>query len=618
MDGGGFGSQHMGHFQHGDFVALLSQIHTGLHADFAAADDDHIVAHGLRVDHGLGGNHDMGLVQTGDGGLGGGGAQRGDDHVKPLRLDHLGGGAGVELHVNGPLFHLMDQVLLEVAQRPLEGDKVGVIDRAAQMILRLVERDLVAAVAQVHGGFHTGGAAADHGDAHTGLSGRLQHIQTVLNTDPGVDGADGHEGIVGAAAVALVAAQAGHQIVCPALLHELDIVGIGDKGAGGGDDVHLALGHSGLHIVEVMEAADAGNLHLQALFLGVFRILQERRVLLLKGDGVVGIGLTGAELDDVHIGLGHLQELDALVHGVAALGLLAGEQDLHDHVPSGSFPDLLETHQGELGAVIQAAAVLVLAGVGQRGEELGGQLAAVAQVDGHHIKVKEFQDLDLLSQTVGDELHVLGSGVQQRGLDGAGHHIGLTKGIDLLFRQRAGVGDVAQPQDLKRTVGLLERVAGGRADKETHAGHGAVIVDGVSHLHQVVLAGGIVEVKIGEVGEVGLHGDDHIPGEVVDAHAGDDGRARLGFVGVMGDDALGGEGFVALQEVGQRVGDLQPVLQHMAADDQRGEDMGILAHRGILLLRKSYSDTGRKGGRIPRVGSGPPGLLETYGVSLFG
>ncbi len=71
VDGSGFGSQHMGHFQHGDFVALLRQIHAGLHADFAAADDDHIVAHSLRMDHGLGGNHDMGLVQTGDGGLAG-------------------------------------------------------------------------------------------------------------------------------------------------------------------------------------------------------------------------------------------------------------------------------------------------------------------------------------------------------------------------------------------------------------------------------------------------------------------------------------------------------------------------------------------------------------------
>ena len=54
---------------------------------------------------------------------------------------------------------------------------------------------------------------------------------------------------------------------------------------------------------------------------------------------------------------------------------------------------------------------------------------------------------------------------------------------------------------------LFQGVAGGGTHKDAHAGDGVVVMDGVHHLHQVVLAGWIVQVKVGEVGEVRLHGD---------------------------------------------------------------------------------------------------------------
>ena len=77
------------------------------------------------------------------------------------------------------------------------------------------------------------------------------------------------------------------------------------------------------------------------------------------------------------------------------------------------------------------------------------------------------------------------------------------------------------------------------------------------------------------MGKVGLHGDPHPAGEIVDAHAGDNGGTGLGLVGVVGDHRIGGIGLGALQEMGQGVGDLQPVFQYMASHDQGRKNVGV-------------------------------------------
>ena len=154
-------------------------------------------------------------------------------------------------------------------------------------------------------------------------------------------------------------------------------------------------------------------------------------------------------------------------------------------------------------------------------------------------------------------------------------------GVQVL-RDGPGGGDVAHLQDLQAAVLLLQGVAGGRAYEEAHAGDGVVVVDGICHLHQVVLAGRVVQVEVRKVGEVRLHGDPGAPGKVVDAHTGDDGRPGLGLVGIVGDDRVGGEGLRPLEEVGQGVGRLQPVLQHLAPDDQGGQHMGVFDAHSIL------------------------------------
>lgn len=110
-------------------------------------------------------------------------------------------------------------------------------------------------------------------------------------------------------------------------------------------------------------------------------------------------------------------------------------------------------------------------------------------------------------------------------------------------------------------------------------------MDGVHHLHQVVLTGWIVQVKVGEVGEVRLHGDPGAPGKIVDAHAGNDGGSRLGFIGVMGDDGVGGVGLRALEEMGQGVRCLQPVFQHLARMTRGDNTWGYLTLMDILSFQ---------------------------------
>ena len=93
-------------------------------------------------------------------------------------------------------------------------------------------------------------------------------------------------------------------------------------------------------------------------------------------------------------------------------------------------------------------------------------------------------------------------------------------------------------------------------------------MDGIRQLQQVVLAVGVVEVVVGEMAKVQVHGQLLAMGEVVDAHAGNDGSA-LGLVLIVGHDGVGGVGLGALQEVGQGVGDTHTVLEHIVADLQR-------------------------------------------------
>ena len=133
------------------------------------------------------------------------------------------------------------------------------------------------------------------------------------------------------------------------------------------------------------------------------------------------------------------------------------------------------------------------------GEEFGGHLAAVAQMDGGHVKAQEFQDLALLGIALGHLRHglliqsghrlpgglVIGLKVLRGGVEEGLHGV-----VELDELQGALVHRAAAPED-----GVL--VAG---HEEAHAGDGVVEVNGVGELEQVVLALGVVEVEVGGSG----------------------------------------------------------------------------------------------------------------------
>ena len=415
-------------------------------------------------------------------------------------------------------------------------------DQAAQLGLLLKQRDPVPPVAEIHSRLHAGGAAADHGDLLAGTGLLHQHVQPVLDTQFGIDGADGVIGIVWPPSMALVAAQTGHDVIRPALIDELAVIRVGYPGAGHGDQIQFALSQRLLTGIRIVPAAHRSDEHAGVFALDIGRSVQRRHLQRLIVGGMVAVGVAGPDLGNVHIGRRQLQELHHVVSGVAAvLVLLAGDQDLHDEVLTHGLADLLQDHEAETGAVLRAAAVLIGAVVGQRGEELRHDLGAVAHMDGGHIEAKELQDLALLGIGLGHLLHGLhiqlahcipGRLMIALKILRGGVEDGLHRTFNLCELQMALVHGVLLHQN-----GVL--VAG---HKEAHTGDGAIVVDGIGQLEQVILALGIIEVEIRKVGTVGIHGHMLVLVEVIDAHAGDDSRAGLGPVGIVGDNAVGGIG----------------------------------------------------------------------------
>ena len=150
--------------------------------------------------------------------------------------------------------------------------------------------------------FMLGGAAADDRDALAGAGGAGEHLQPVLDAQLGVDGAHRDEGVVGAPAVALVAPQAGHDVLRPVLVDQLAVVRVGDPGPGHADQVQLALGDGPLGGVRVVPAAHGGDEHPGVLGLDVGGHVQSGHLLRGVVGGVVAVGVAGPDLGDVHIG----------------------------------------------------------------------------------------------------------------------------------------------------------------------------------------------------------------------------------------------------------------------------------------------------------------------------
>ena len=99
----------------------------------------------------------------------------------------------------------------------------------------------------------------------------------------------------------------------------------------------------------------------------------------------------GGDVDDVDLAVEQLGKRDALFLGKAALDLLrAAHAVLDEEALAAALADAVDDHERELGAVFDGAAVLVRAGVVERGGELVEQ-PAVAAVQERHVVAGRFE-----------------------------------------------------------------------------------------------------------------------------------------------------------------------------------------------------------------------------------
>ena len=127
---------------------MLGEVHTGLHAHFTAADNHHIASPILLGVHdGISRHSDVGPVHAGNVGNDRLGAHSGDHRVIAGPATMSGVTRVFMHHFDVPLGQPgAIKIVLIVLQCPLEGDVVGVLDGAAQLVAGLKQSDLVSAV----------------------------------------------------------------------------------------------------------------------------------------------------------------------------------------------------------------------------------------------------------------------------------------------------------------------------------------------------------------------------------------------------------------------------------------------------------------------------------------
>ena len=193
--------------------------------------------------------------------------------------------------------------------------------------------------------------------------------------------------------MALVAADAGDDVLRAALKNLLAVVRVVDPGAGHIDEVGLPLGHRAVGPVRVLESGGGAHHHVQSQLVDcpayLAHLLQIGGGHGLGGgeaQGVLGVHLTGAQVNNVDQAFSQFAELDGVLHGVASLRLGYRVDHLQGDAGTYRLADGLEDFQQEAAAVFHTAAVLVSAVVGQRGEEPGMGRVTVTAVHGDDVK----------------------------------------------------------------------------------------------------------------------------------------------------------------------------------------------------------------------------------------
>ena len=166
------------------------------------------------------------------------------------------------------------------------------------------------------------------------------------------------------------------RLAAPGLGHR---VGVGESGAAQRDKVELAVADRLLHVLDQPgQPADADYRHVHPLLdrLGVPHQRTRRNHRQQRHRRVV---VAGADVEGVDEGFEHLAERESVVKTQTALvGLFDAESIQHRKVRSHLRPDALDHLQGEPGTVLQRAAPVVGAAIGERGQELPQQVAVRA------------------------------------------------------------------------------------------------------------------------------------------------------------------------------------------------------------------------------------------------
>ena len=477
----------------GAVFAVLAEVFGGVEADAARADNRHASAHGLFVAQHIQIAQHFGPLAAGQADLARHNAAGEHDFIKALQISR-----GRFFAQNSHHAHIF-QHLVEIAQRfrkfGLAGDLFGDIKLAADLVLRVKQRHLVAARCGGVGKRHARRARAHHGNVFGFFSRVHRHLQFVAGKR--VHQARGEPAGENMVEAGLVAGDAGVDARIVAFFRFNHPCGIGQKGARHANSISQALLQNifgGLRHIDAVGGHHGNAADLLELT-GEFGKSRARHG---SGDG----------------GNARFVPADAGVEHICACRFDFGGQG-HVFIPSGAVFHQVEqrdavNHQkiitaggadaghdfaGEAAAVFGAAAVFVVARVGAGREKLVNQIAFAAHH--FHAVVARFFGQAGAGDIVGHGLaHFFGGkrarlGRIDRRLNGAGCHRlaahGITAGVQNLhadFRAVCvhGFGNDTVPRhffgigELGAAIGHRARLIGADAagDNQRHAVFGAL------------------------------------------------------------------------------------------------------------------------------------------------
>ena len=255
------------------------------------------------------------------------------------------------------------------------------VDLAAEFFLALDKCHPMAAFGKDGGRLHPGRAAAGNKPARRPI-GRQQRPRAEPPLPPGarIHGAADRQPLEDAADAALVAADAMDELALASVAHLVRELGVGDLGAGHGDHVRLAgcedlLGHR-----RILDAADCE--HRQVRHAGLYpggevdeiAVGHVRR--LDRPEDVVVAGGGHVHVVDPPVGLEHLGYPDRVLDVECARNEVGQtDPDADNPVVAGTRTHLLDHLACEAEAVLERPAVLVVALVVERRQELMEEVA---------------------------------------------------------------------------------------------------------------------------------------------------------------------------------------------------------------------------------------------------